>query len=289
MIQTSVGIRFSNNNTKIQFYIPNRDLAETTESRLLCTTDLFQNKTIAYFNYNFFLLYFKQLFSFWKKFKLFFGLENIKKTHQKVAYLWQLGGLLYTANVFPIKSAGNPCVAKCWSQTSSWRFNLNLIMTKILYFHSYSKSFFCKIWWFKFASIKSAIPKTKSLWKKYLILKTKMHIHMILGNNRFFKSEPKNLFQHCTMAGVAKYCPYVICLLSETYKSFDVQMRVMLRFQVKKTKPITYNESRKMKRDARLKAFFFPCFQSGISLHSGVFVVRYSFNRCKIVSLNSRD
>ena len=27
--------------------------------------------------------------------------------------LWGLGAESYTANVFPIKSAGNPCVAKC--------------------------------------------------------------------------------------------------------------------------------------------------------------------------------
>ena len=40
-----------------------------------------------------------QLFSadatmfFFLNFKLFFDLENIKKTPQKVAYLWQLGGI----------------------------------------------------------------------------------------------------------------------------------------------------------------------------------------------------
>ena len=30
-------------------YVEGRDLAETTESRPLCITDLFQNKSVAYF------------------------------------------------------------------------------------------------------------------------------------------------------------------------------------------------------------------------------------------------
>ena len=52
-------------------FVTDRDLAETTESRPLCVTDLFQNKSVAYFWFVivftsskiFFLLYFMHLFS----------------------------------------------------------------------------------------------------------------------------------------------------------------------------------------------------------------------------------
>jgi hypothetical protein len=78
-------------------------LAETSESGplILCITDLFQNKSVAYFlTYNCFLIIFYIVLSYIfcnfsvRMLKYFFAHKKLKKPPQKVAYLWQLGVFL---------------------------------------------------------------------------------------------------------------------------------------------------------------------------------------------------
>ena len=86
-----------------------RDLAKTTESRPLCITDLFQNKSVAYFKFTIFFskyqkkkLYFMQLFNadakiFLEKLKKNLCQQKVEKNTSKSCILMAVGSFFFSA------------------------------------------------------------------------------------------------------------------------------------------------------------------------------------------------